>query len=260
MGLALADLIVARLLPVGSPITIAVDDTSFKRSGKSVFGAAWHHDGAAKGPKPIGFAQLLGRGRRRGAAVVSVPSGVPAGAGSAVATPAHREDGARPRAGRVDRRTLPGPHRACGRGRRLRGRTPPHPGRPDHLDQPTEARLGIAPAAPPRTIRSGRPRSRGARLGTPTDLAASVTAEARWRATRVRRYGRTDTVHTARFAAEPCGSFWFATMSLRLAAVTIAVMGLPLVTTDLESAAEDVVARYASRFGLSRPSPALARS
>jgi hypothetical protein len=29
--------------------------TLFKRSGKKVFGAAWHHDGAAKGPKPIGF-------------------------------------------------------------------------------------------------------------------------------------------------------------------------------------------------------------
>jgi hypothetical protein len=55
LGLALADLIVARLLPAGSPITIAVDDTLFKRSGKKVFGVAWHHDGAAKGPKPIGF-------------------------------------------------------------------------------------------------------------------------------------------------------------------------------------------------------------
>ena len=59
VGLALADLIVARLLPAGSPLTIAVDDTLFKRSGKKVFGVAWHHDGAAKGPKPIGFAQLL---------------------------------------------------------------------------------------------------------------------------------------------------------------------------------------------------------
>jgi len=55
LGLALADLIVARLLPAGAPLTIAVDDTLFKRSGKKVFGAAWHHDGAAKGPKPIGF-------------------------------------------------------------------------------------------------------------------------------------------------------------------------------------------------------------
>src|SRR4029078_8070942 len=55
LGLVLADLIVTHLLPAGSPLTVAVDDTLFKRSGKKVFGAAWHHDGAAKGPKPIGF-------------------------------------------------------------------------------------------------------------------------------------------------------------------------------------------------------------
>ena len=55
LGLALADLIVAQLFPAGSALTIAVDDTLFKRSGKKVFGVAWHHDGAAKGPKPIGF-------------------------------------------------------------------------------------------------------------------------------------------------------------------------------------------------------------
>jgi hypothetical protein len=40
LGLVLADLIVTHLLPVGSPLTIAVDDTLFKRSGKKVFGAA----------------------------------------------------------------------------------------------------------------------------------------------------------------------------------------------------------------------------
>jgi hypothetical protein len=54
-GLALLDLIVDRLLPKGFPITVVVDDTLFKRSGRKVFGVAWHHDGAAKGPKPIGF-------------------------------------------------------------------------------------------------------------------------------------------------------------------------------------------------------------
>ena len=53
--MALTDLIVARLLPADSAVTIAIDDTLFKRSGKKVFGVAWHHDGAAKGPKPIGF-------------------------------------------------------------------------------------------------------------------------------------------------------------------------------------------------------------
>ena len=36
LGLALADLIVARLLPADSALTIAVDDTLFKRSGKKV--------------------------------------------------------------------------------------------------------------------------------------------------------------------------------------------------------------------------------
>ena len=45
LGLALADLIVARLLPAGAALTLAVDDTLFKRSGKKVFGVAWHHDG-----------------------------------------------------------------------------------------------------------------------------------------------------------------------------------------------------------------------
>jgi hypothetical protein len=53
--LVLTDLIVARLLPADSAVTIAIDDTLFKRSGKKVFGVAWQHDGAAKGPKPIGF-------------------------------------------------------------------------------------------------------------------------------------------------------------------------------------------------------------
>jgi hypothetical protein len=46
---------IVHLLPAGSPLTVAVDDTLFKRSGKKVFGAAWHHDGAAKGPIPISF-------------------------------------------------------------------------------------------------------------------------------------------------------------------------------------------------------------
>ena len=40
LGLVLADLIVARLLPADSALTIAVDDTLFKRSGKKVFGVA----------------------------------------------------------------------------------------------------------------------------------------------------------------------------------------------------------------------------
>ena len=60
---------------------------------------------------------------------------------------------------------------------------------------------------PPRTGRSGRPRTRGPRLGTPTDLATSATAGARWRDTRVRRYGRTDTVQITELVCLWYGSF-----------------------------------------------------
>jgi hypothetical protein len=56
---------------------------------------------------------------------------------------------------------------------------------------------------PPRTGRSGRPRTKGARLGTATDIA--VTAS--WRATQVRRYGRTDIVHIAEVVCLWYGSF-----------------------------------------------------
>jgi DDE superfamily endonuclease len=55
LGLALADLIVGRLLPADPALTTAVDDTLFKRSGRKAFGAAWHHGGAARGRKLIGF-------------------------------------------------------------------------------------------------------------------------------------------------------------------------------------------------------------
>ena len=48
---------------------------------------------------------------------------------------------------------------------------------------------------------------RGPRLGTPTDLAAAATAGARWHDTRVRRYGRTDTVQITERVCLWYGSF-----------------------------------------------------
>jgi len=55
VGLVLCDMIVRLLLSKDAPITLAVDDTLFKRSGRKVFGATWQHDGAAKGPKSVGY-------------------------------------------------------------------------------------------------------------------------------------------------------------------------------------------------------------
>src|ERR687890_2541645 len=50
LGLAVAALVAARLIPAGAPLLIAVDDSLFRRSGRRVHGTAWCHDGAAKGP------------------------------------------------------------------------------------------------------------------------------------------------------------------------------------------------------------------
>jgi hypothetical protein len=54
LGMCLSHLIVRTLLPAGAALTVAVDDTLFKRRGKKVFGAAWKHDGAAPGPHGVG--------------------------------------------------------------------------------------------------------------------------------------------------------------------------------------------------------------
>lgn len=55
VGLVLADLIVAHLVPAGGPLLVAIDDTLFHRSGRKVHAASWCHDGAAKGPHKIGW-------------------------------------------------------------------------------------------------------------------------------------------------------------------------------------------------------------
>jgi DDE superfamily endonuclease len=49
-----ARLIAARLAGEGERVRVAVDDTLFHRVGKTVFGAAWQHDGSAKGRDKVG--------------------------------------------------------------------------------------------------------------------------------------------------------------------------------------------------------------
>jgi len=258
LGLALADLIVARLLPAGAALTIAVDDTLFKRSGKKVFGVAWHHDGAAKGPKPIGFGNCwVVAGIVVQLPFLSRPVCLPVLA--RLWRPRHTGKIAYARelaeliVARYPDRTVHVVGDAAYVGERLR----------DVDDRITwTSRLKVTSVLhelpPPRTGRSGRPRTRGPRLGTPTDLAAAATAGARWHNTRVRRYGRTDTVQITERVCLWYGSFRSRTVRVilvrddkpRTRDGDDRGYGLPLVTTDLESSAEDLVARYAFRWGI----------
>jgi DDE superfamily endonuclease len=55
LGLAVAKLVVALLVPAGEPVTVAIDDTLFKRRGKKVWAASWFHDCSAPGPAKTGY-------------------------------------------------------------------------------------------------------------------------------------------------------------------------------------------------------------
>ena len=206
----------------------------FKRSGKKVFGVAWHHDGAAKGPKPIGFGNCwVVAGIVVQLSFLSRPVCLPVLARlwrpRHTGKIAHARELAELIAARYPDRTVHVVGDAAYVGERLR----------DVDGRITwTSRLKVTSVLhelpPPRTGRSGRPRTRGARLGTPTDVAAAATAAS----TVARPPGSVVTDAptpcrspngsargTDRFAAEPYGSFWCATISPGLAAVTTAVMG-----------------------------------
>src|SRR5438132_4901169 len=55
LGLAVAKLVVALLVPAGEPVVVAIADTLFRRRGKKVWAASWFHDGSAPGPAKTGY-------------------------------------------------------------------------------------------------------------------------------------------------------------------------------------------------------------
>jgi hypothetical protein len=252
VGLVLSDLIVDRLLPQGSWVTVVVDDTLFKRSGRKVFGVFCHHDGAAKGPKPIGFGNCwvvagilvqLPFLTRPVCLPVLARLGHPRRTGKI----AFARQMVEAIAGRHPDRVVHAVGNAAYVGEHLRGLDP----RITWMSRLKVTSVLHHPPPPP-TGRSGRARTRGARLATPGDLAATGV----WRTTRMRRYGRTDTVQVTQVEC-----LWYGRFHTRTVPVVLVGddkprtrdhddrgYGLPLVTTDLTSTVEDLVARYASRW------------
>jgi hypothetical protein len=107
---------------------------------------------------------------------------------------------------------------------------------------PTNAVL-FAPA-PPRTGKRGRPRLKGHRLGTPAELATT----AGWRRVTVTRYGRRNTVEVAEIPALWYGAFGNQPGRVVLVHDPGDTKILAIFTTDLDSALEHGVSRYAHRW------------
>ncbi len=55
LGLAVARLAVALLVPPGAPLEVAVDESLFRRAGRKVHGAGWQHDAASPSSRKIGY-------------------------------------------------------------------------------------------------------------------------------------------------------------------------------------------------------------
>jgi hypothetical protein len=263
VGLVLLSVIVQRLVPLADPLVIAVDDTLFRRAGRKVYAAAWFHDGAAKGPKngrvgwgnswvvagvivnlpfldrpvclPVATALCTKRSPSKQVLACRLVAAI------AAACPDRRvhvvadawyagADGAGGATiGAARQRGLPA---AVSLTSRLRA------------NAALQAIAAPIPGAP------GRPRRIGARLGSPAHLAATAT----WATTIVRRYGRDDTVAVA---ATTC--LWYGVYRSRTIRVILvrepdstatAGYDLALVTTDLTSPAEHIVARYAARWAI----------
>jgi len=171
VGLALARLIVDRLVPAGVGLQVAVDDTLFRRRGKTVHHAFWTHDGSQPGNVTargnrwviVGLVVTLPVCRRP----VCLPILFRLWAGKGSASPVEL---ARTLVGLLARafpdRSVHVAADAAYHGRPLRDL-------PDRITWTTRlARNAVLfHLPPPRTGRRGRPRTKGERIGSPVQAA-----------------------------------------------------------------------------------------
>ncbi len=257
VGLAVARLVVDRLLPGGAALTVAVDDTLFRRWGRKVHAAVWTHDGAAQGPAKVGFGnRWVVVGIVVQLPMLTRPAGVPvlARLWAGKATASHVEL-ARELLGLLARafpdRPIHAVADAAYHGPALRDLP-----RRVTITTRLPANAVLYELAPPRTGKRGprtgkrgRPRTKGDRLGTAADLAATAC----WATTTVARYGRTDPVQLATVTCLWYGGFRtrpVRVVLLREATTRTRGDDLALVTTDLDASAEPVVCRYAARWSV----------
>ena len=251
VGLVLAELIVTRLVAPGAPVTVAIDDTLFRRRGKKVHAAGWFHDGSAAGQLKLGY----GNNWVVAAILVTLPFMSRSVALPVLATLAVKGGQSKPDLARdlvdalaerfADRTIQVVADAAYGCGA--------FAGLGHDMTMTTRARSNAVffELAPPRTGKRGRPRLKGTRIGTPTDIARSVT----WKTVTVARYGTTTTVQVSERRA-----LWYGTwrtdpvrvILLRESTPKTSTSGydIALVTTDLTATPEQIIARYAARWSI----------
>ena len=249
LGLALARLVVSLLVPAGEPVTVAVDDTLFRRRGKKVWAASWFHDGSAAGKDKAGYGNnWVIAGIVVALPMVSRPVCLPVLARLVV-----KGTNSKSRLWLARRMTedlataLPGRiicvvADAAYAGKELRAL-------PDSVTWTTRLRKDAAlhELPPPRTGRRGRPRVKGARLPALPALAQAAS----FTPVTVTRYRKTVTVQAA---AVTC--LWYSAFGSRPVQVILVRdrtrdgYDIALITTDLTASPATVIERYAARWSV----------
>ncbi|HWS32454.1 MAG TPA: transposase [Actinoplanes sp.] len=266
VGLMLFRLVVAHLIADDAPITLVVDDTLLRRSGRKVAQAGWHYDGAAGRDEKGRARTAWGNCWVVTAVVVTLPMlrrpvALPVAAALYPPRDASKHVLACHLVTRLaqalpDRRFhvvadcwYAGMDGAAGA-----ARTPAATGRGLPANVTVTARLranaGLTAIAAPVPGAAGRPRRIGARLGTPKHLAATAV----WTSARVHRYGTTSTVELAEFTV-----LWYGVYRSRAVRVVLlrepdrptrSGYHLALITTDLHTPATGLINRYATRWSI----------
>ena len=249
LGLAAAKLVVTLLVPAGEPVTVAIDDSLFRRRGKKVWAASWFHDGSAPGPAKTGY----GNNWVIAAIIVKMPAvrrpvAIPVLAKLVIknTNSASRLWLAR-RMAQMIAEALPGRHiqvvaDAAYVGKELKT-LPPQVTWTTRLRKDA-ALYGLPPA---RTGKRGRPRTKGNRLPALATLAATTA----FTEVTVTRYGT-----TAAITAAVVTCLWPSVFGTRPVTVVLirdrsaAGYDLALVTTATAATAAQVIERYAARWSI----------
>ena len=262
LGLLALDFLIERFTDPGAPVALAVDGSVFRRSGPKVHGTSWHHDSsAAPGGRGFKFGncfvvvglvvRIAALGERAWCLPVLFRLWLP--------TPKPTEE-------RPDPERRPSQQDLAAELVGLIAKRYPKR-RVDIVGDSAFACKAMAPATdritltsrlrsnavihapkPPPTGRRGRPRVKGARLGTPAEIAARAEAS-EWQ--RLAVPGRGEVVALA------VEGLWHSVFGPRAVRVVIVreladVEGyrIALVTTDLEAEVAAIVARYADRWSI----------
>ncbi len=249
LGFVLARLVVELLVPAGEPVTVAIDDTLFRRRGKKVWAASWFHDGSAAGKDKTGYGNnWVIAGIVVTLPMVSRPVCLPVLAKLVVKGTnsgsrlwlARRmtEDLAAALPGRIICVTGD----AAYAGKELRKL-------PATVTWTTRLRKDAAlhELPPPRTGRRGRPRVKGGRLPSLEHIAATAA----FTPVTVTRYRKTATVQAA---ALTC--LWHSVFGSRPVQVVLvrdksrAGYDIALVATGIKASPARVIERYAARWSI----------